>query len=71
MNYYESKMEMALAETLGVSSDTIEILNLTIENNIGNDDCSIVELFNQFNINIDWSELYNIIIKYIDISLII
>ena len=50
MNYYESKMEMALAEILGVSSDTIEILNLTIENNIGNDDCSIVELFNQFNI---------------------
>ena len=46
MDYYESKMEMALAEILGVSSDTIEILNLTIENNIGNDDCSIVELFN-------------------------
>ena len=39
MNYYESKMEIALAEILGVSSDTIEILNLTIENNIGNDDC--------------------------------
>ena len=71
MNYYESKMEMALAEILGASSDTIEILNLTIENNIGNDDYSIVELFNQFNINIDWSELYNIIIKYLDISLII
>lgn len=39
MSYYESKMEMALAEILGVSSDTIEMLNLTIENNIGNDDC--------------------------------
>lgn len=32
---------------------------------------SIVELFNQFNINVDWSKLNNIIMKYLNISLII
>ena len=38
MDYYENKMEMALAEILGVSSDTVEMLNLSIEPDIGNDD---------------------------------
>lgn len=32
---------------------------------------SIVELFNKFNIVIDWDELHNIIIKYLNISLVI
>lgn len=32
---------------------------------------STVELFNQFNINVDWGELNNIIMKYLNISLVI
>ena len=38
MDFYNNKMEEALAEILGVSLDTVDTLNITIEENIGHDD---------------------------------
>lgn len=38
MDYIDSRIEDALAEILDVSSYTVDMLGLTIENNIGNDD---------------------------------
>lgn len=38
MYYRDSKMEEALAEILDISLDTVDMLNLTIENDIGHDD---------------------------------
>ena len=56
MNYYESKMEMALAEILGVNFETVDMLNLSIEPNVGHDDFFYgyyVEFPNKNNINED------------------
>ena len=40
MDNEDNKMERALAEILGVRADIVDVLGLTIENDIGNDDCS-------------------------------